>query len=280
MWAVALTAIFAFRLLFGLSREFFFEDETQIFLMGLRYFATGAWPYFGADVVWTDSEIPGALQALLVGVPLHVAPIPEAPYVLLNLLSMAAIAAFAWYIKARLPTLPTWLVWGWLMMLPWTLELSTHLINPSYVLAASIAFFIGFFEAVPVFRLGKISLPVAFGLMGAATAWIIQIHMSWPLLLPYAGLAWVAGWRVGTRRMAINAVSFVGGFLVFGVLLIPTVRRVRPARRKRGHAQESAAPPGQSLDCRHDAGADFFVCEPGNLALHRGRRGQALDAVC
>ena len=71
LWAAALTAAFAFRLAFGLSRELFFEDETQIFLMGLRYYATGAWPYFGADVVWTQSEIPGALQALLVGIPLR-----------------------------------------------------------------------------------------------------------------------------------------------------------------------------------------------------------------
>ena len=102
-WAAALALILAFRLLYGLSSELFFEDETQIFLMGLRYYATGAWPYFGADVVWTESEIPGALQALLVGLPFHILPVPEAPYVLVNLLSMAALAAFAWYITVRLP---------------------------------------------------------------------------------------------------------------------------------------------------------------------------------
>src|SRR5438132_10456769 len=83
-WGLAgIIALFAFRLLFGLSSEFFFEDETQIFLMGLRYHATGAWPYFGPDVVWTKSEIPGALQALLVGIPLNLWPVPEAPFVLL-----------------------------------------------------------------------------------------------------------------------------------------------------------------------------------------------------
>src|SRR5712675_84428 len=92
-WAVILGVCFLFRLAFGLSREFFFEDETQVFLLGLRYYATGAWPYFGPDVVWTRSEIPGAMQALLVGVPLRILPIPEAPFVLLNLLSFAAIAA-------------------------------------------------------------------------------------------------------------------------------------------------------------------------------------------
>ena len=67
-WAAVLLLLFAFRLGYGLSQEFFFEDETQIFLMGLRYYATVAWPFFGPDVVWTKSEIPGALQALLVGV--------------------------------------------------------------------------------------------------------------------------------------------------------------------------------------------------------------------
>src|SRR5438876_6317428 len=109
-WGLAgIIALFAFRLLFGLSSEFFFEDETQIFLMGLRYHATGAWPYFGPDVVWTKSEIPGALQALLVGIPLNLWPVPEAPFVLLNLLSTAALAAWCAYVSKRLPTVPTWL---------------------------------------------------------------------------------------------------------------------------------------------------------------------------
>jgi hypothetical protein len=162
------------------------------------------------------------LHALLVGVPLNIVPVPEAPYVLLNLVSMAALAAFAWYITARLPLLPKWLVWGWLMTLPWTLEFSTHIINPSYLLAPALTFFIGFFEAVPAFRLGKIRAPVAFLLMGAAIAWVVQIHMSWPLLLPYAALAWCSGWRRGARAAAADAVAFTCGLLLIGILMIPT----------------------------------------------------------
>jgi hypothetical protein len=222
LWALALVAFFAFRLGFGLSRELFFEDYTQVFLMGLRYYTTGAWPYFGADVVWTKSEIPGALQPLLVGLPFHVAAIPEAPYVLLNLLSMAALAAFAWYVTVRLP-LPKWLVWGWLMTLPWTIEFSTSIINTSYLLIPGITFFIGFFEAVPAFRKGKIAEPLAFGLMGAALAWTVQIHMSWPLLLPYAGFAWLSSsWRNGWRAAVVNTAGFVAGTAVLATLLVPT----------------------------------------------------------
>jgi hypothetical protein len=219
---LALAALFAFRLLYGLSSEFFFEDETQIFLMGLRWYATGAWPYFGPDVVWTESEIPGALQPLLVGAPLHIAPIPEAPYVLLNLLSFAALAAFAWYITVRVPRLPAWLVWGWLMTVPWTLDYSTHILNPSYLLPSALVFFIGFFEAVPRFRLGVIREPTAFVLMGAALGWVMQIHLSWPLLLPYVALAWMAGWRHGVRAVAANTAALAAGLLVFGSFLIPT----------------------------------------------------------
>jgi len=223
LWTAAIAAFFAFRLLFGLTREFFFEDETQIFLMGLRHYATGAWPYFGADVVWTKSEIPGALQPLLVSIPLWIVPVPEAPFILLNVLSMAGLSAMAWYITARLPQLPKWLVWTWLMTLPWTLEYATHIINPSYLLAPAVLFFLGFFEAVPVFRIGKIRAPLAFGMMGLATTFVLQIHMSWPLLLPYAALAWVSRWRMGARSLAADAVAFAGGALLGGLTLIPTL---------------------------------------------------------
>ena len=77
--AAGLIALFAFRLAFGLSSDFYFEDPTQIFLIGLRYYATGQWPFFGPDVVWTQSQIPGALQGLIVGLPFKVAALPESP---------------------------------------------------------------------------------------------------------------------------------------------------------------------------------------------------------
>ncbi|HZP49078.1 MAG TPA: hypothetical protein VFB07_11110 [Vicinamibacterales bacterium] len=220
-WAAAILALFAFRLFFGLSSSFFGEDETQIFLIGFRYYATGAWPYFGPDVVWTRSEIPGALQGLLVGIPLRIWPAPESAYLLINLLSFAAIAALCWYIAARLPQLPRWLVWGWMMTIPWTLQFSTHILNPDYVLPAAIAFYIGFFEAVPALRLGRVPLPLAFALMGAAVGWVAQVHMSYPLLAPYVAVALLTASR-RPSRIAINVAALAAGALATGVFLIPT----------------------------------------------------------
>jgi hypothetical protein len=218
-----LAALFAFRLLFGLSSEFYFEDETQIFLLGLRYYATGHWPYFGPDVVWTKSEIPGALQALLVGVPLKLAPIPESPFVLLNLLSFAALCALAWYACQHLPRVPRWLIWGWFLTVPWTLQFSTHVNNPSYVLPAAVLFFIGFFEAVPALSLRIVPPPVACAMMGAAVAWIMQIHMSWPLLGPLVAVAWLSRRGDGAGALAVNAAAGIGGALLPALALIPTL---------------------------------------------------------
>jgi hypothetical protein len=220
-WTAAILALFVFRLFFGLSSSFFGEDETQIFLIGLRHYATGAWPYFGPDVVWTKSEIPGALQGLLVGVPLRIWQAPEAPYLLVNVLSFAAIAVLCWYITKRLPQLPRWLVWGWMLTIPWTLEFSTHVLNPDYVLAAAIAFFIGFFEAVPALRLGVMPAAVAFLLMGAAVGWIAQIHMSYPLLAPYVAIALFVASRQPSA-MVTNVAALAAGGLATGAFLMPT----------------------------------------------------------
>jgi hypothetical protein len=222
-WIPVLAALFAFRLYFGLSREFFFEDETQIFLMGLRYYATGQWPYFGPDVVWTRSEIPGALQPLLVGVPLRLAPYPESSYVLLAILSFAALAAFAAYVVAHRPAAPQWLVWGWLLTIPWTIQFSGHLINTSYILPAALVFFIGFFESVPAFALGRLRPSAGHALMGGALLWIMQIHMSWPLLVPFAAFAWISRRRDGVRALAANAAAFCAGAIVPALLLVPTL---------------------------------------------------------
>src|SRR5689334_1299759 len=89
---------------YGLSLELRTEDDVQVYLLGLKHVTTGLWPYFGPDVVHGRmSQVPGALQALLVAVPLALARQPEAPLVLLNVLSFAALIAFGLYLSQRFP---------------------------------------------------------------------------------------------------------------------------------------------------------------------------------
>jgi hypothetical protein len=228
---LALGVCLAGRIGFGLASNFWTDDERQVYLIGLQSFAHHAWPYYGADIVWTGSRLPGALQGLLIAWPLSLVPEPESPVVFLNLVSFSALAGFAWYLCRRLPVLPPWLVWGWLMTAPWTLHFSTHVVNTSYVLPAAILFFVGFFEATPALSAGLVRPIAAWGLMGFGLAWIVQMHLSWVLLPAYVCVAALSEiWRarrprVVARHLLRSSVGFITGAAVPGVFLAPTILR-------------------------------------------------------
>jgi hypothetical protein len=224
-WRLVLLAAFLFRVGYGLTADFWTEDERQVFLVGLRSYARGEWPFFGADVVWTHSQVPGALLGLLIGLPFRVWTIPESPVIFLNVLSFAALCLFGWYCERHATHLPRWLIWGWLLTAPWTLNFSTHIVNPSYILPGSIVFFVGFFEAVPGLGRRLIHPLLAFAMMGFGLLWLVQIHLSWVLLPPFAVAAFVLAARSEPGNTPRFALAFALGCLPSGSMLIPTVVR-------------------------------------------------------
>ena len=223
LFILALSVAFLFRLAFGLCLDFSTPtgDEKQIYLIGLKYFTTGTWPYFGPDVSSTI-QIPGALQGLVVGLPFHLLPLPEAPYVLLNILSFASLCFFAWYCTKRLPDMPKWFVWVWLLTAPWTLGISTHVFNPSYVLPAAILFFVCAIETYPFLSRDLIPLKWANFAMGLALFWIMQFHLSWVILLPYILLSFYFQFKNTGWRAVSGVMYFACGALLTGSFLIPT----------------------------------------------------------
>lgn len=221
LFVALLAAAFLFRLGYGLCSQFWADDERQVYLIGLKFYATGAWPYFGPDVA-PGVQVPGALQGLLVGLPLHAAPVPEAPFVPLNLMSFAALCLFAWYCERRLPGTPRWFVWGWLLTMPWTLNFSTHVVNPSYVLPGAVLFFVGALETIPATRKGVVPAGLSNLMMGAATLWVMQLHLSWVVLVPFL-LASVFFQLRERGRRALGPLGWLAcGALLFGCLLAPT----------------------------------------------------------
>ena len=130
-------------------------------------------------------QIPGALQGLTVGLPLRILPTPESPFILVNVLSFAALCLFGWYASRRLPMFPRWLLWGWLFTAPWLLNISTNVYNISYVLFGSVLFFVGFLETVPSLSLGLLPLSLCNAMMGFSLIWTAQFHMSYVLLVPF-----------------------------------------------------------------------------------------------
>lgn len=214
---------FYLRLESGLTR-FGGLDAFQVYLIGLKYFTTGVWPYWGPDVVYTEAQIPGALQGVLVGGPFYLWSAPEAPFVLINLISLVALLFFAWYLIRRLPEAPSWLMYSWLLSAPWMMHYSTIVENPSYVLPPAILFFIATWELLPFYDQKIMRSRWAFFWLGFSLLWIFQLHMSWFILLPFVGLAGFYSWK---RRENLweSFLFFSAGLAVTGSFLLPTILR-------------------------------------------------------
>ncbi len=157
--------LYCFQVFFGLCEAVWWDrDEIQTYLIGLKYYTTQTWPYFGPDVNGVEnqsfqSQIPGALEGLLIGLPFYLCPIPEAPYLLLGLLTTLGAYLLSWYIHRRLPVFShAWLM-VWICVTPWVLQECCHVINPAYDFLPSVLFFIGFFESLPDLRLNIFDTP-------------------------------------------------------------------------------------------------------------------------
>jgi len=236
LFAALIVAAFLFRLGFGLCGQFQDSDTKQIYLLGLKFYATGAWPYFGPDVLFGEIQLPGALQALLVGLPLHALPLAESPYLLLGLVSFASLCLFAWYCRRRLPALPRWFVWGWLLTSPWTLNLSTVIYNPSYMLAGGVLFFVGALELYPFTRRGLVPTQLANAMLGFGLFWSMQLHMSWVVLAPYALAALALQFKGGLRRGLAALLHFAAGAAPMAALLVPTYLKYGPSAGATGQS--------------------------------------------
>ena len=149
---ILICALFLFRLAYGLCSEFWFDDELQIYLIGLKSFTTHTWPYYGPDLVYTNTQIQGGLQGLLVSVPFYISKVPEAPIIFLNILSFGSLSFLATYTTKRIKGIPAWLVWTIIMTTPWTMYYSTRVVNPSYSLVFSIPFIISMIDLLPIYK--------------------------------------------------------------------------------------------------------------------------------
>ena len=162
---------------------------------------------------------------MVVGLPLRIWPIPESPYVFLNLLSFFGLFFLAWYTCRRLPHFPPWIIWIWLLTAPWVLNWSTNIDNDSYVLFGSCLFFVGFLETLPTLTLNLVSFWLANYLMGFALGWNAQFHLSYVLLFPLilVSLIWqTISKSVLSKKKLWSWCAFLAGALTTYSLVIPT----------------------------------------------------------
>ncbi|MBK8847415.1 MAG: hypothetical protein IPO27_13060 [Bacteroidetes bacterium] len=224
LFVLIVVALVVVRTMFGLCAEFWFEDELQIYLIGLKSYTTQTWPSYGPDVVYTNTQIPGALQGWLVRLPLEILPIPEGPALFLNVLCSASLLFFAWYIYKRLNwNFSPYLIFYWILLLSWTVDYGTRVVNPSYVLIFSIPFFVSIIELLPIYPNRILNGNLAALITGVCITCIMQLHLSFVLLLPFLGISFffiVKQEKI--KHVAYKIGSLLIGLLVGALTLLPT----------------------------------------------------------
>ncbi len=220
--------VFFFRQYTSLSFHNEFDDK-QIYLLGLKFFTSGAWPYFGPDVVWSKSQIPGALIPLLTGAPLFIWMHPAAPIVFMNIMAFAALLFFAWYSSKRFALLPPWFIYAWILLSPFSLKMATRLYNPGHVIIFSIFFLIGFIENMGFYKQNILPKKVSAFLIGASFLALVQTHHSVIMLLPFVLFCLFRWFLAKERKIDLTSFGFFCmGALVLGSLLIPTIIKYGP----------------------------------------------------
>lgn len=220
-YLIVLLILFLFRLFYGLTGEFWFDDELQIYLIGLKYYTTGLWPYYGPDLVYTNTQIPGALQGLLVGLPITLLNIPESPTIFLNILSFFALLYFSKFIKYNFSNLPIWLIYGFIFLTPWAMVYSTKVVNPSYVLPFALFFFVSFIDVSDFFEIKFQNKKLSFFLIGISTTAIMQLHLSWVLLIPFLIYSIYRNLNIKSNILVYLGLLLFGLLIPF-LLIIPT----------------------------------------------------------
>ncbi len=216
-------ALFLFRVIYGLVSEFWFEDDLQIYLIGLKYYTSHSLSYCGPDVIYTHTQIPGALQEILVGAGFFLLPLPETPTLVLNILSFLSLSFFAFYISKRISVLPKWLIWVWVMTLSWTMDYSTRIVNPSYVIIFSIPFFICLLELLPVYKTSIVPKKISYFVIGAMPFLIMQLHLSFVLLFPFIFIVFFFEIKksISIQEKLLNVFIFIFGALIALISVIP-----------------------------------------------------------
>lgn len=202
----------------------FNQDYSQIYAIGLKSYLNNSWPYFGPDIVYTNTQLPGALQGLFIIIPLKIYPSPYSPFIFLNLITTAVLFLFAWYTAKHFQSIPKWFFYAWILIAPWPLNYGTTIINPSYLIIPCILFFISFMETLPIYSKKILHSRVCFFIMGFSIGFALQLNLSW-VLLPFFTLLplYITYKAKGIRELAIATSMLLAGFILISLTLFPTL---------------------------------------------------------
>lgn len=212
------------RIFFGIQINFNHEDYEQIYLIGLEYAFNENWSYWGPDVVWSETRLPGAMQGFLAGFPLQIWKHPYSPIIFSNLISSFGLILLALYGKKRFPRLNINFLLALFLLLPFYMYHGTVLLNTAYLIFTGALLFIPVFELF-IYRDNLIfkNTGIYFAFISFSMIMTYQLHLTWVMYLPFVIVLFYLEIIRNKHALWIIPVYFLLGGLVSGSLLLPTI---------------------------------------------------------
>jgi len=215
--------ILVFRIFLGIQINFSQEDYTQVYLIGLENAFSGKWSYWGPDVVWSKTRLPGAMQGLLAGIPLRLVKNEYAPIILSNIISCAGLVLLGFYAKRRFPDLSIYFLLALFLLSPFMLFNGVVLLNTAYLIFSGAILFIVAFELF-VYRKELLwNSGLYFFALGFSLLFTYQLHLTWVMYLPFVFVLFYLEWIKNPAKGWKLISFFVLGCIVSGLTLIPTL---------------------------------------------------------
>lgn len=222
--ALTILCLLVFRIYLGIQINFSHNDYNQIYLLGLENAYSGHWSYWGPDIVWSKTQIPGALQGLLAGIPLRICKHPYSPLILSNIISCIGLLLIGFYAKKRFPALSICFLIPLMLLLPFYLYHGVVLLNTAYLIFTGALLFIAVADLF-IYRDDLIlkSTPVYFMILGFAMIFTYQLHLSWIMFLPFIAVLLFIEWKEAKVKWWKPIVFFSVGCIISGITLLPTL---------------------------------------------------------
>lgn len=221
--SIIILSLLILRIFIGVQINFAHEDYNQIYLIGLEDAFSGNWSYWGPDVVWSETRLPGALQGLLAGVPFHIYKHAYSPIVFSNIISAIGLVLLAFYANKKFPKIPLPYLLALFLLLPFSLQNGVVLLNTAYLIFSGSILFISMLELY-LYRdetiLKRASLYFLF--IGFAMMFTYQLHLTWVMILPYLFVLLYFEWKRKEYKWQ-PILFFILGAMIASITLLPTL---------------------------------------------------------
>jgi hypothetical protein len=221
---ILVLGLLLFRIYLGAQVNFSHEDYFQIYLIGIENAVSGVWSYWGPDIVWSKTRLPGAMQALLIGLPLRWTGNIYSPIILSNIISAAGLVLLAVYSRQRFPSLPLNFLICLYLLAPFALFHGTVLLNTAYLIFSSALLFIAVFELF-IFRDRMIFKEPSYYFLGLGFSlfFTYQLHLTWVMFLPFIVVLFTLEWKRNHVGLLKIALFFLIGCAISSLSLLPTL---------------------------------------------------------